>query len=77
MMQSACSSADLDLLDPVEAATILKLVKRDGEPAVRTLERWRTEGTGPKFIRLGRRVLYRRSDLEDFVRRRTLEHTNG
>jgi predicted DNA-binding transcriptional regulator AlpA len=33
----------------------------------RTLERHRLAGTGPKFVRLGRRVLYRREDVEAWV----------
>lgn len=32
--------------------------------SVRTLERWRVEGTGPTYIKAGRRVLYRREDVE-------------
>lgn len=29
-----------------------------------TLENWRTAGTGPKFIKSGRRVMYDPADLE-------------
>ena len=32
----------------------------------RTLERWRSIGKGPKFIKLGGRVLYRASDVEEY-----------
>ena len=31
-----------------------------------TLERWRSEGTGPVFMKLQGRVLYRLEDLEAF-----------
>ena len=31
-----------------------------------TLERWRTEGIGPKFLKLQGRVLYRLIDIEKF-----------
>lgn len=31
----------------------------------RTLERWRYEGTGPAYLKLGGRVLYRLADIED------------
>ncbi len=31
-----------------------------------TLERWRSEGIGPQFIKLVGRVLYRISDIEAF-----------
>lgn len=33
----------------------------------RTLERWRVEGTGPSFVKAGRRVLYRREDVEKWL----------
>lgn len=32
----------------------------------RTLERWRSTGEGPKFIKLGGRVIYRLEDVEGF-----------
>jgi hypothetical protein len=32
----------------------------------RTLERWRWLGQGPAFLRLGRRIAYRLSDIEAF-----------
>lgn len=32
----------------------------------RTLERWRWIGEGPKFIKLGGRVVYRLQDIEAF-----------
>ena len=31
-----------------------------------TLERWRTEGIGPKYLKLGGRVLYRLVDIEAY-----------
>jgi hypothetical protein len=35
--------------------------------SVRTLERHRVAGTGPRFTRLGRLVRYREVDLADWV----------
>jgi len=32
-----------------------------------TLEQWRWNGKGPRFIKLGRCVRYRRADLEAFM----------
>lgn len=32
-----------------------------------TLRKWRWEGKGPKFIKLGSRVLYRECDLRAYV----------
>jgi excisionase family DNA binding protein len=44
----------------------------------RTLERWRVEGTGPTFVKAGRRVLYRLEDVErwlaDGARHSTSDH---
>ena len=34
----------------------------------RTLEKWRVEGNGPPFLKLGRRVLYSVADLEAWIR---------
>ena len=44
-------------LTTAETATVLRL-------AVRTLERMRIEGRGPRFRRHGRRVLYSTVDLD-------------
>ena len=32
-----------------------------------TLRKWRWEGQGPRFVKMGRKVLYREIDLYDFV----------
>jgi predicted DNA-binding transcriptional regulator AlpA len=37
-----------------------------------TLRRWRSEGIGPKFIRDGRMVYYRVSDLEAYISSRAV-----
>ena len=34
----------------------------------RTLERWRWTGEGPKFLKVGGRVVYRLSDVEEYER---------
>ena len=48
------------LIDQKTAAKLLCL-------SVRTLERHRVAGTGPRFARLGRLIRYRQRDLEEFV----------
>lgn len=50
------------LLSQKQAARILGL-------SVRTLERHRVAGTGPRWVRLGRLVRYRERDLDDWVSR--------
>jgi len=46
-----------------------------------TLERWRSEGIGPVFLKLQGRVLYRLEDVENFesesLRRSTSERVNA
>ncbi len=39
--------------------------------APRTLEDWRTAGAGPRFVKIGRLVRYRVSDLQEWVAART------
>ena len=43
-----------------EAADYLGLSKN-------TLNRWRHTGDGPRFVKLGRAVRYRREDLDEWV----------
>ena len=50
------------LLDEREAAQILNM-------SVRSLQRRRADGTGPRFCRLGRLVRYRIADLLEWVGR--------
>jgi predicted DNA-binding transcriptional regulator AlpA len=41
----------------------------------RTTLRWRTDGAGPLFVRVGqRRVLYRRADVDAWLAARTFPH---
>ena len=41
----------------------------------RTLERWRLDGTGPEFVKAGRKVLYTDFALEAWVNARTFRST--
>ena len=50
----------MTLLTQREAATLLHLSER-------TLERLRVSGTGPKFVRLGRSIRYRPTDIEAYI----------
>jgi excisionase family DNA binding protein len=47
------------------------LSEKDAAPrlgvSVRTLQAWRVRGGGPRFAKLGRKVLYRPEDLDGFV----------
>jgi predicted DNA-binding transcriptional regulator AlpA len=59
----------MNLLNQREAATRLHLSER-------TLERWRVSGDGPKFVKAGRRVLYRPDDIEDWIALRICASTS-
>ena len=41
----------------------------------RTVERARAEGTGPPFIKFGRRILYRKEDVDEWARENTFTST--
>jgi len=60
------------LYDEDEAAEYLNF-------SARTLQRWRMEGQGPTYRKLGKRVLYAQRDLEEFVEkgRRTSTSQEG
>lgn len=45
-----------------------ELVSRRWGISTRTLEGWRYRQKGPNFVKIGGRVRYRLSDLEDFER---------
>jgi excisionase family DNA binding protein len=57
------------LLTQDEAAELLKL-------SVRTIERLRVSGTGPKFVCLGRSIRYRLTDIEAFIASRIVGSTS-
>lgn len=46
-----------------------------GRVAVRTLSNWRTLGTGPKFTKVGGRILYPLSEVVSWEQRRTTDST--
>ena len=39
----------------------------------RTLEKWRLEGVGPAYVKVGHRVVYRRADLERWMESRLVD----
>ena len=59
-----------DLATPVEVAEYLR-------SSVARLAQLRYMGQGPKFIKVGRKVLYRWSDVSDWLDRNTMQRTDG
>lgn len=43
----------------------------------RTLEQWRWLGKGPKFLKIGARVLYREEDVEAWEASQVCQNTSG
>lgn len=59
----------LRLLTQGEAARVLRLSER-------TLERLRVSGNGPVYVKAGRLVRYRESDLEEWIASRVFNSTS-
>jgi predicted DNA-binding transcriptional regulator AlpA len=57
------------LLTQKETASVLRLSER-------TLERLRTSGLGPKFVRCSRSIRYRQSDLDEWIASRVVASTS-
>lgn len=53
-----------ELLTELQAAIFLTLSSR-------TLQAWRLKGVGPPYVRLGRAIRYRRSDLVAWLAKQT------
>ena len=43
----------------------------------RTLEQWRWQGRGPRYLKIGGRVIYRLEDVEAFEASSIHQNTNG
>lgn len=43
--------------------------------ATQTLDNWRSAGRGPRFVKMGARVLYERAELEAFKAANTRQST--
>jgi len=43
----------------------------------RTLEQWRWLGKGPRFLKIGARVLYDEGVVEDYEQAQVCQNTNG
>jgi excisionase family DNA binding protein len=60
----------LRLLTQSEAARVLRLSER-------TLERLRLRGGGPHYVKAGRAVRYRETDLEEWIADRVVTSTSA
>jgi predicted DNA-binding transcriptional regulator AlpA len=62
-------------LDPLDEILTPKQVSEELKIPMGSLEQHRYRGTGPKFIKIGARVFYRRSDLRTYLDERTAQRT--
>ena len=62
---------DNNLLTTVEAA------RDELRCHPQTLNNWRSNGEGPPFVRVGRRVFYRRGDLRAWIQSHTVRCGRG
>jgi len=57
------------LIDEVAGARILNC-------KVKTLQAWRSRGGGPRYVKVGSLVRYRKSDILEWIERRTVDSTS-
>jgi len=57
----------MELLNTPDAATYLKISRI-------TLEKWRSQGVGPIYVKIGRHVKYRREDLDTYITKHTVNN---
>lgn len=69
-MSGEPTDAGRELMTPAEGAIYLHL-------SASTLARWRTYGGGPLYLKLGKKIFYRKSDLDQFIVEATRSKTRG
>ncbi|MDT5372176.1 MAG: hypothetical protein QOC62_6607 [Mycobacterium sp.] len=61
--------ADIDTAPPGQVAPVLNTTEAG-------LAQMRYRGTGPRFVKVGRKVVYRWSDVRDYLSANTLQRTD-
>ncbi len=59
-----------ELLIPHQAGKVLIV-------STKTLDRWRWEGKGPRFVKIGHGIRYRPLDLQSYSASRVFDSTSG
>lgn len=60
MEVGSLGSAVADRMNAAAAAKYLGI-------GLSTLDKWRSAGQGPRYVRLGMRIFYRRKDLDSYI----------
>ncbi len=63
-------SDQIELLTPHQTAKLLGV-------SMKTLDRWRWEGKGPRFVKIGHGIRYRPHDLQSYIASRVFNSTSG
>ena len=71
---AAFPASTLGVGPPPLLSTVLAAVRLGLQPC--TLEKWRTTGEGPRYVKLGRSVRYSVEDLDAFVLQRNRVNTS-
>ena len=58
-----------------ETIVTSKAVAAHLQVGVQTLAKWRSEGRGPRYLRMGRAIRYRMSDIDEFIKNNVTEPT--
>lgn len=69
MANNVSVPVDMQLVETALAAELLGI-------ELRTLENWRSQGRGPRYIKVGSRVRYRVADLIDYIELNCHGHTS-
>lgn len=64
-MPPSANEGGIEAMERIESLSS-KLLGRRWGLSHRTLERWRHDGTGPAFLKIGGRVVYRLEDVQAF-----------
>ena len=62
----ASAAANANSIDPEELVSCDKVAKMLGV-ATQTLANWRSEGSGPRYLKVGRLVYYRRCNISAWL----------
>ncbi len=65
MLIPSANEGGIEAMERIESLSSKLLARRWGL-SHRTLERWRHDGTGPAYLKIGGRAVYRLEDVETF-----------
>ncbi len=66
----ASNQGEYVLLTPEQVAKIFQV-------STETLRRWRDEGTGPRHVKLGNNIRYRKPDIDEYINENVRSSTHG